>query len=318
MRLTKGPMIGRNSRPAGELEGGFVRVQGYRIYYETYGLPEKGTLLTVHGGPGLSSLHLRSLADLAKFGYRVVLYDQCGGGRSDRPGDYSQLTFRYIVREVENVRRALHLGRVHLLGYSNGGAVVAEAALQYPRSWKSLVLSSPSIGIPESRATFSKMVSRLPRKAREFWTRKNPKIDDLKNPKWRERYEVFERMRMCRLRVKPYELVACDEGLNMKAHAAIMSSLRDYDGPSKRYDVTPRLGALHLPCLITVGRHDMFTPAYARALSHRIPRSKVVIFERSAHEANWEERGRYVKILHQFLDGISRKGRSNKGLNTST
>jgi proline iminopeptidase len=294
------------------IEDGIVRATGHGIYHESFGKQKKGTLLAVHDGPGLSSLHLRSLADLAQFGYRVVIYDQWGGGRSERPNDYRDLTFRHLVQEVEGVRRALGLGRPHLLGYGNGGAVAVEAALQHPQSWESLVLSSPSIVIPETRAIFVKMVSRLPTLAREFWQRQDPTMGDLKDPRWREGYRLFEQLRMCRLRVAPYELVTSNENLNVKANDAVMASMRDYDGPSKGYDVTPRLGTLRLPCLITVGRHDMCTPAYARALSHRIPGSQVVIFERSAHAANWEERERYILKLLRFLENVSR-GRARDG-----
>ena len=42
---------------------GLIRVNGYRLYHETYGTPEKGTLLVLHGGPGISHDYLHPLAD---------------------------------------------------------------------------------------------------------------------------------------------------------------------------------------------------------------------------------------------------------------
>jgi proline iminopeptidase len=57
---------------------GLIRVNGYRLYHETCGTPEKGTLLVLHGGPGISHDYLHPLADISQFGYRVVLYDQLG------------------------------------------------------------------------------------------------------------------------------------------------------------------------------------------------------------------------------------------------
>jgi proline iminopeptidase len=55
---------------------------------------------------------------MADHGYRVVIHDQLGNGRSDKPRDKSLWTITRYVEEVEAVRRALKLGRVHLLGQS--------------------------------------------------------------------------------------------------------------------------------------------------------------------------------------------------------
>jgi len=49
-------------------------------------------------------------------GYRVVAFDQLGTGASDRPTDHSLWTIARYVAETEAVRRAMGLGRVHLLG----------------------------------------------------------------------------------------------------------------------------------------------------------------------------------------------------------
>jgi len=57
---------------------------------------------------------------MADHGYRVVIHDQLGNGRSDKPRDKSLWTIARYVEEVEAVRQALNLGRVHLLGQSWG------------------------------------------------------------------------------------------------------------------------------------------------------------------------------------------------------
>jgi Predicted hydrolases or acyltransferases (alpha/beta hydrolase superfamily) len=50
-----------------------------------------------------------------------VTFDQLGTGASDRPTDPALWTIQRYVEEVEAVRKALGLGRVHLLGHSWGG-----------------------------------------------------------------------------------------------------------------------------------------------------------------------------------------------------
>ena len=70
-------------------------------------------------------------------GYRVVAYDQLGCGKSDRPKDKSLWSISRYVEEVETVRKAMGLGRVHLLGHSWGGWLGIEYALKYQRNLRS-------------------------------------------------------------------------------------------------------------------------------------------------------------------------------------
>jgi proline iminopeptidase len=97
---------------------GHVKVLGFRMFYRSYGEPTKGTVLCLHGGPGATHDYLLSLEDLAQFGYRVVLMDQLGCGKSERPRGTSLYTIAHNVEEVEGVRNALRLGKVHLMGSS--------------------------------------------------------------------------------------------------------------------------------------------------------------------------------------------------------
>src|SRR5262249_19220009 len=78
-----------------------------------------GTLVVLHGGPGLDHAHLLPLAWLASDERRVVFYDQRGAGSSSRPpsGDY---TLAAEVADLDAVRRAAGAERVHLVAHSFG------------------------------------------------------------------------------------------------------------------------------------------------------------------------------------------------------
>src|SRR6266498_2881419 len=113
---------------------GYVDFRGYRTWYRLVGdLNTPVTpLLALHGGPGSTHNYFAPLEGLADE-RPVVLYDQIGCGKSDRPQDidWSVDVFR---DEVAALRDQLGLERIHLLGTSWGGMLAQEIV--------SLVLSS--------------------------------------------------------------------------------------------------------------------------------------------------------------------------------
>src|SRR4051812_28760984 len=98
------------------VKSGLVEIDeaGHRVYFERYGSAEE-TLLVAHGGPGGNSELMRVFGSLASPRLQVVMWDQLGGGRSDRPDDDSLWTADRFVDEVENLRTRLNLGAVHML-----------------------------------------------------------------------------------------------------------------------------------------------------------------------------------------------------------
>ncbi len=60
---------------------GYVTILGFRLFYKTFGKPDKGTIVCLHGGPGSTHDYILPLADLTKQGYRVIFYDDSIGGK---------------------------------------------------------------------------------------------------------------------------------------------------------------------------------------------------------------------------------------------
>jgi len=282
---------------------GFARVLGYRLFYRSFGEATKGTVLCLHGGPGASHDYLLPLADLAQFGYRVVLFDQLGCGRSQRPRGTALYTIDHHVEEVEGIRRALHLGRVHLMGSSYGGALVLATALTYPRALRSLVVSSGLASTPLTVREMWRLVNRLPPRVRATIRRHNAR-GDFRNPEYLKAVDVFYRRHLCRLRVWPHELVQTMDNTGLVYR--IMNGPNEFTitGRIRDWDVTDRLPEIRLPALVTVGRYDEVTPRVARAIQNGIQGSKLVLFDESSHLAFWEQRPLYIEIVRDFLDGV--------------
>lgn len=283
---------------------GYVKVLGYRMSYRSFGTATRGTVLCLHGGPGASHEYLLPLADLAPFGYRVVLFDQLGCGRSQRPEGTALYTVAHNVEEVEGVRRALGLGRVHLFGSSYGGALVLATALRYQRHLRSLVVAS---GLASTSLTVREMwrlIDRMPPDLRRTIHRCNAK-GDFQNPRYLKAVDVFYRTHLCRIPVWPHEVVQTLE--NMGLVYQVMNGPNEFTitGRIRDWDVTDQLPRIRVPTLVTVGRYDEVTPRVARAIHRGIRGSRLVRFEKSSHLAFWEERPRYIQAVRDFLDRVA-------------
>jgi len=287
-----------------ETREGFVQVLGYRHFYRSFGTPAKGTVLCLHGGPGASHEYLLPLADLAPFGYRVVFFDLLGCGHSQRPRGTKLYTVEHNVEEVEGIRRALKLGRVHLMGSSYGGALVLATALKHPRNLRSLIVTS---GLASTSLTVREMwrlIDRLPPAVRDTIRECNDS-GDFQSPRYLKAVDVFYRTHLCRLPVWPHEFVQTMDQTGVVYRTMNGPNEFTITGTIRDFDVTDRLPRIRIPTLVTVGRYDEVTPRVALAIHRGIRGSKLVRFERSSHLAFWEERSRYIEVVRDFLDGVA-------------
>src|SRR4029078_8102834 len=93
-----------------------------------------GPPLLLHpGGPRCSGAHFGDLPELAAE-RALILLDPRGTGDSDRPADPSDSALESSAADVEEVRGALGLERLDLLGHSHGGFVAMTWGGTYPDS----------------------------------------------------------------------------------------------------------------------------------------------------------------------------------------
>ena len=286
---------------------GHVKILGFDLFYRTYGRPTKGTILCLHGGPGATHDYLLSLEDLAQFGYRVVLIDQLGCGKSARPRGTALYTIAHNVEEVEGVRKALQLGKVHLMGSSYGGALAIATALKYQRNLRSLVITGGLASVPLTVREMRRLVNRLPAKTRATLAKYEAR-EDYENPEYLAAVDVFYRRHVCRLPVWPREVTYSFEHLSRPVYFT-MNGPNEFTiiGTIRDWDVTDQLPTIRVPTLVTVGRYDEVTPRVAESIHRGIRGSKLVRFENSAHLAMWEERSHYIGVVRDFLDRVRSK-----------
>lgn len=282
-------------------ETGFVPVDGHRVWYRRVGGGPGLPLLLLHGGPGAGHDYLEPLQGLAR-DREVIFYDQLGCGRSDRPDDPSLWRIERSVREVDTVRSALGLERIHLLGQSWGGWLGVEYMLSQPRGIAGLVLASTSASIPQFVAEAAKLKAQLPPAMVAVMARCEA-AGHWNDPQYLEVVREFYRRHLCRADPWPDCMQRTVRNLEGNQVYEVMNGPNEFIviGNLKDWNRIDRLGEIRVPTLITVGAHDELTPACAETLRAGIPDSRVVQFDESSHTAHIEETTRYLEVVDAFL-----------------
>jgi pimeloyl-ACP methyl ester carboxylesterase len=107
---------------------GYIENDGARIWYSAYGIGPPVVLL--HGGLGHGGNWGYQVPGLIANGYRAVVIDSRGHGRSTR--DERPYSYELMASDVLAVMNDLHLDRVALVGWSDGACTALILATKYP------------------------------------------------------------------------------------------------------------------------------------------------------------------------------------------
>lgn len=279
---------------------GYVPVSGGLVWYQVVGTGKGVPLLALHGGPGFPHDYLDPLAGLAEE-RPVVFYDQLGCGKSDRPNDPALWRAERFVEEVAQVREALGLEEIHLLGQSWGSMLATDYVLSGARGLRSLILASPPLSIPRWVDDMSTLRRTLPAEVQAVYDRHEAAgaTDCLE---YQAAMLHFYKRHVCRLEPWPDPLERAYAGVGLPVYHAMWGPSEFFvTGNLLDYDRTARLGEITIPTLFTCGRFDEATPQATSWYQSLVPGSELVIFEQSAHCAQLEETDRYLKCVGDFV-----------------
>jgi proline iminopeptidase len=279
-----------------------VAVHGHEVVTYSYGSGDE-VLFCLNGGPGLPCDYVRDAhSHLAEQGYRVVAFDQLGCGASDRPTGEKFWTLVRYVEEVEIVRTALNLGRVHLLGQSWGTWLGIEYALHYPEAFKTLILADGAANIPHLVLELERLRSALGHETVAMMQRHEAE-GTTDHPEYKGAIDVLNYRHVCRLQTWPDAVLRSLNDWNMAPYTAIQGPNEFcYTGSIKDWNRVPDLHRITQPALILCGLHDELTPACSRLMHEQLPDSRIKVFPNSSHMPFWEEPGPYFETLLAFLD----------------
>jgi proline iminopeptidase len=114
---------------------------GVKLYVKTSGrgLP----CLFVHGGPGQGSVSFEKMGGDNLEKYLTMIYlDQRGSGKSEISANYS---LDRMLKDIEEVRKALGYKRFVILSHSFGGVIAVNYAKKYARRVTHLILANSTL-----------------------------------------------------------------------------------------------------------------------------------------------------------------------------
>jgi len=106
----------------------------------------RGTVTLLHGKNFFGAYWEKTIAALSEAGFRVVVPDQIGFGKSAKPD--IQYSFHLLAAQTKALLDSLGVERTAVVGHSMGGMLATRFALMYPEATTHLVLENP-IGLED-------------------------------------------------------------------------------------------------------------------------------------------------------------------------
>lgn len=249
-----------------------IKADEVELYYEEYGKGDP--IIFVHGWMEDHSTWYSQVVHFSKT-HRVILYDQRGHGRSDKPQrGYSVQT---LSNDLYSFTQKLNIKQFTLVGHSMGGIVAITYTLDHSEKVSKLVLIGTGAKSPIAlRTMLWVMLHTLPYKVFAEGSA------DFKhcNPSEQIKKEAIDRA----LRVPKYAAYECFKEFGMK------------------FDIRDRISGIKVPTLITVGNKDTLMPVkMSKFLNKQIKGSKLEIIPDSKHMPMIDNVEKVNKMIDDFI-----------------
>lgn len=245
---------------------------GRRVYYEEHG--QGPAVILLHHGFSSCEMWRGVLPHLVMAGWRVVMYDRRGYGRSDGGAGFREFYFSdefrpAAVAELAALLAALGLEAAHLIGQCEGGVVALDAAAARPGLVKSVVTASTQCYCPLPAPQFNRQKFPLP------FGELDQEVRD-KMIKWQGADKAEERYELYRYQGGSY---GCGE-----------------------FDLRPLLPSVAAPALVLYpDRSSLFPVEQGVAMYRGLPRGELAVIPSCGHNSYEHRPQDYLRILLGFL-----------------
>ncbi|MCE3261358.1 MAG: alpha/beta hydrolase fold family protein [Pseudoduganella sp.] len=286
--------------------GRMVEVNGTSLWVETEGKGEP--LVVLVGGPSNSHVSMHPAFSALSDRFQVIYYDYRGRGRST-PAAPREVTFNGDVADLEGLRVALGLPRMHIYGFSYGGLVAQAYALTHPDRVGRLILANTLYSAEMWKLNHDNINAEIQRQYPEVWERiatLHAKGVRSSAPEMQELFAIHGPLIRWYNPDKAHLLWKEEGSVNKALYWEFVGDNIDFEvggEVAKLPDFRHRLHELRMPTLIMAGRFDRaLYPQLQMDFKRYCPQAKFVMLERSGSFGHVEEPETVIPLVRAFLD----------------
>ncbi|WP_247679918.1 alpha/beta fold hydrolase [Chitinophaga polysaccharea] len=267
--------------------------------------PNGKTVVLLHGKNFCGAYWDSTAADLSNNGYRVIIPDQIGFGKSSKPANF-QYSFQQLAQNTKALLDTLQISKAAILGHSMGGMLAARFALLYPQVTEKLILENP-IGLEDWKV-------KVPYQSIDKWYKtelqqnyekiKQYMMDSYYAGKWSAAYDKWAQLQASWISNPDYSRVAWNSALT---YDMIFTQPVIYEFPN-----------IQAPTLLIIGQRDRTAlgkanvpeevrktlgnyPELGKMAAEKIPHATLVSIEGVGHLPHIEAYTKFITPLLKFL-----------------
>lgn len=268
--------------------------------------PNGKTVVLFHGKNFNGAYWETTINALTKEGYRVIVPDQIGFGKSSKPTGY-QFSFQQLALNTKILLDQLHVEKIYLLGHSMGGMLATRFTLMYPETVEKLVLENP-IGLEDWKlvAPYVSIDKHYQAELKaNYESAKQYQLVSYYDNKWKPEYEEWVYLLTGWIKSPDYPIIAM---INAQTTEMIFTQPVLYEFKNIQ---TPTLLIIGTRDRTALGRNNVEDPDIAakmgqyqllgKATQQKIKHSKLVELNDVGHMPHIEVFDRFIEPLKAFL-----------------
>ncbi|WP_282054156.1 alpha/beta fold hydrolase [Maribacter luteus] len=263
------------------------------------------TIMLLHGKNFNGAYWETTINALTTVGYRIIVPDQIGFGKSSKPDSY-QYSFQALAKNTKAILDSLGISKTAVLGHSMGGMLATRFALMYPEVTEKLILENP-IGLEDWKLV-------VPYQTIDQWyaaelkkTAESIKAYQLKyyyDGKWKSEYDQWVQLLSGWTLNSDYPLIAWNAALtyDMIFNQPVLYEFKNIKCPTLLIIGTRDRTALGKALVPEKVRQTMGLYSELGKKTHqKIPNSELVEIENVGHLPHIESFEEFIDPLKTFL-----------------
>ncbi len=264
------------------------------------------TVMLLHGKNFNGAYWKQTAEHLAAAGYRVVMPDQVGFGKSTKPQHY-QYSFQQLAENTKAILDELGIDKVSVLGHSMGGMLATRFALMYPERTDKFILENP-IGLEDWKL-------KVPYKPIDWWYQSELKktaegirkyqLESYYDNQWKPEYDEWVNLLAGWTLNEDYALIAWNAALtyDMIFTQPVCYEFKNITAPTLLIIGQRDRTALGKPLVSAEVRATMGNyPELGRLTQKEIKGSELVEIDAIGHLPHIEAFDRFIEPLLKFLN----------------